>query len=152
MALTRVATIRKFAAGWVGSLIALIGLGATLEWQPVVYSFTGAMLLLFPFAMFASGNTLFGLLRCRPARLLGLLSYSVYLLHNLVLFLVSRLVNHFTELAALSEHSYWITGVVVAVLTVVIAACTYRWIEYPYLRGSSRTRPMGGDRGGIVAS
>ena len=150
--LTRIAMVRKVAAGWPGSLIALIGLGATLAWQPVVYSLTGAMLLLFPFVMFASGNTLFGLLTCRPARLLGLLSYSVYLLHNLVLFLVSRLVNHFTELAALSEHSYWITGVVVAVLTVVIAACTYRWIEYPYLRGSSRTRPMGGDRGGIVAS
>lgn len=150
--LTRVEMVRKLAAGWAGSAIALIGLGATLEWQPVVYSFSGAMLLLVPFAMFASGNTLFGLLTCRPARLLGLLSYSVYLLHNLVLFLVSRLVNHFTELAALSGSSYWIIGAAVAVLTVIIAACTYRWIEYPYLRPSSRTEPVGGDRGGIVAS
>ena len=150
--LIRVEMVRKLAAGWAGSAIALIGLGATLEWQPVVYSFSGAMLLLVPFAMFASGNTLFGLLTCRPARLLGLLSYSVYLLHNLVLFLVSRLVNHFTELAALSGSSYWIIGAAVAVLTVIIAACTYRWIEYPYLRPSSRTEPVGGDRGGIVAS
>ena len=152
VALTRVATVRKVAAGWVGSLIALIGLGAMLEWQPVVYSLTGATLLLLPFVMFASGNTLFGLLTCRPARLLGLLSYSIYLLHNLVLFLLSRLVNHFTELAGLSERSYWAMGAVVAVLTVMIAACTYRFIEYPYLRSSSRTEPVSGDRRGIAVS
>ena len=150
--LTRVEMVRKLAAGWAGSAVALIGLGAALEWQPVVYSLAGAMLLLFPFAMFAGGNTLFGLLTCRPARLLGLLSYSVYLLHNLVLFLVSRLVNHFTEIAALSERSYWILGAVVAVLTASISACTYRWIEYPYLGTSSRTEPASGDRGRIAAS
>ena len=102
--------------------------------------------------MFGSGNTLFGLLTCRPSRLLGLLSYSIYLLHSLVLFLLSRLVNHFTELAGLSERSYRAMGAVVAVLTVMIVACTYRFIEYPYLRSSSRTEPVSGDRRGIAVS
>lgn len=151
-ALVRAEKIRKVAAGWPGAVIALIGLGMTLEWQPLVYSPIGALFLLLPFTMFASGNTLFGLLTCRPARLLGLLSYSVYLLHNFVLFLMSRLVNHFTDLGTFAERSHWIMGAVVTCLTVTIAACTYRYVEYPYLRSSSRAKPEGRDPGSIVVT
>ena len=45
------------------------------------------MLLTVAFVVIASGNTLFGLLISTPLRTLGAMSYSVYLLHGLVLYL-----------------------------------------------------------------
>lgn len=138
--LTRVKFVRKVAAGWIGSIIAVACLAATIEWQPMVYSCVGAMLMFVPFVVFASGNTMFGFLNFRAIRLLGVLSYSIYLLHSFVLFLLSRLVNHYVNVGSLPERLYWVMGACVVLLTVAIATITYRFIEHPYLRAASRGR------------
>lgn len=135
--LTRVPQVRKIAISWVGTVGAIAAVAATLEWQPAIYSPIGAALLFIPFVVFAGGNSMFGLLTCRPARLLGLLSYSIYLLHNWVLYLASRGVNHYSRLSDLPMHSYWLVGAFVAMLTVACAALTYRFVEYPFLRTDS---------------
>lgn len=132
--------VQRIAATWIASVVTVIFIAATIEWQPSTYSWIGATLLFAPFVLIASGNSVFGLLTLRPARLLGLLSYSIYLLHNWVLFLVSRLVNHYTNVAALSQHAYWLMGAVVVVCTVMLAATTYRFVEYPWLRSSKGRR------------
>jgi peptidoglycan/LPS O-acetylase OafA/YrhL len=146
--LTRAPQVRKIAISWIGAVIAIAFIAATLEWQPAIYSLIGAALLSIPFIVFASGNTMFGLLTCRPARLLGMLSYSIYLLHNWVLYLVSRCVNHYSSISYLPAHSYWMVGALVAMLTIACAALTYRFVEYPFLRTDNRkelelTHPSG---------
>jgi peptidoglycan/LPS O-acetylase OafA/YrhL len=108
---------------------------------PDVYSLSGASLLIIPFIIFASGNPLFGLLTCRPARFLGLLSYSVYLLHNWLLFVISRFVNHYTEVRLMSESWYWLLGTCVALGTVCLATFSYRYVEAPYIGSTSKARP-----------
>lgn len=138
--LTRAPQVRKIAASWIGTAGAIAFIGATLEWQPAIYSPVGAVFLSIPFIVFASGNTMFGLLTCRPARMLGVLSYSIYLLHNWVLYLVSRGVNHYSTLSYLPMHAYWIVGALVAMLTVACAALTYRFVEYPFLRSDPSPR------------
>jgi peptidoglycan/LPS O-acetylase OafA/YrhL len=148
--LTRVEFVRKVAAGWVGSIVVVACLVATVEWQPLVYSCIGAVLLFVPFVVFASGNSMFGFLTFRAMRLLGVLSYSIYLLHNFVLFLLSRLVNHYVSVGALPERLYWVMGAFVLLLTVAIAAMTYRFIEHPYLRASPRSRRSGIEPGRVV--
>lgn len=136
--LTRAPQVRKIAISWIGAVIAIAFIAATLEWQPAIYSLIGAALLSIPFIVFASGNTMFGLLTCRPARLLGMLSYSIYLLHNWVLYLVSRCVNHYSSISFLPAHSYWMVGALVAMLTIACAALTYRFVEHPFLRTDNR--------------
>lgn len=137
--------LRSLASSPVGSFAALACIATTALYQPMTYTLTGAVLLFVPFLLFAAGNTLFGALTCRPARLLGLLSYSIYLLHNWVLYLVSRCVNHYTAIADLTLGQYWAIGGAVALVTVTLSTVTYRFIEHPRTQSSTevKARPLG---------
>jgi peptidoglycan/LPS O-acetylase OafA/YrhL len=128
--------LRSMAPGPIGSFVALACIATTALYQPMTYTWSGAALLFVPFVLFAAGNTLFGVLTCRPARLLGLLSYSIYLLHNWVLYLVSRLINHYTPIAELTMAQYWIIGGAVALVTVLLSAITYRFVEHPKIQST----------------
>jgi peptidoglycan/LPS O-acetylase OafA/YrhL len=130
--------LRSWAASPVGSFVALACIAATALYQPMTYTWIGAVLLFVPFSLFAAGNTLFGVLTRRSARLLGLLSYSIYLLHNWVLYLVSRCVNHYTPIADLTLSQYWAVSGAVALITVVLATITYRFVEHPRFQPSKR--------------
>jgi peptidoglycan/LPS O-acetylase OafA/YrhL len=138
----RLKTVRDLSAGPIGSVVALACIVVTALYQPITYSPLGAALLFVPFLIFAAGNSLFGLLTCRPARLLGLLSYGLYLLHNWVLYLVSRMVNHYTAVAGLSPAHYWALAVPVVLVTVGLSALTYRFVEYPWIGGAGKENPL----------
>lgn len=129
----RVERVRQLALGRCATALAISCIAATLFWQPDVYTLLGAALLFVPFSIFASGNSMFGILTCRPARLLGLVSYSIYLLHNWVLFLASRAVDHFTPVARLSPAVYWSLGMFVLIVTIVLSLVTFRFIEHPFI-------------------
>ncbi|SAL84179.1 acyltransferase [Caballeronia terrestris] len=135
--------VSRLCCGPLGTAILVGCAGATLAWQPMVYSATGAALLFVPFVMIASGNSIFGFLTNPSARFLGLLSYSIYLLHNWVLFLLSRVVNHFRSVAELTQPAYWALGALVVLSTVAMAAFTYRYIELPFIQ-SNRTKEADG--------
>ncbi|CAG9241465.1 hypothetical protein PCAR4_1050026 [Paraburkholderia caribensis] len=68
-----------------------------------------------------------------------MVSYSIYLLHSWILYLISRLVNHFTSIAEMSDCEYWIVGGVVVIVTVAISLLTYRFIEFRFMKPSSRS-------------
>ncbi|WP_122973872.1 acyltransferase family protein [Acinetobacter lactucae] len=49
----------------------------------------------FLFISLACDNNLFGLLNARPLQILGEISYSIYLLHGIVLYFFINLINYF---------------------------------------------------------
>jgi len=130
---TRIEQVRRVADGWPAAVLAIACMAATLIWQPEVYTFPGAALLFVSFAIFARGNSIFGILTCRPARLLGLISYSAYLMHNWVLYVVSRAVNQFTPVSQLTPVAYWILAALVLIATIGLSAITFRFVEYPFI-------------------
>lgn len=81
----------------------------------------------------ASGNSVFGLLTSRSARLLKIVSYCMYLTHDFVLYLASRLVNHFTDISGLSVSVYRLFIAIISIVTVFLSLLTYRFIEHPYI-------------------
>ncbi len=119
----------------------------------------GAFVLLsVAFVVVACGNTLFGLLDLKPAKVLGELSYSIYLLHGLVLFVVLGLVLGPERVATFSALEYWL--VVVGCVPALLALClfTFRTVEAPAMRrvpwlsaqlrvGPQRSAPRGGRTG-----
>jgi peptidoglycan/LPS O-acetylase OafA/YrhL len=79
----------------------------------------------------ACGNTLFGILTFRASRLLGQISYSIYLLHGLLLFTVFYFVIGFDGAAQFSFIAWWTTIAVISLFLIILCSFTYCYIEKP---------------------
>lgn len=112
--------------------VALAALGVALI-APSAYA-RGPIVALFVFFLcIVHGNSLFGLLQSAPARLLGLISYSFYLLHAIVVFVVVRAVASLTPIGLLGTSRYWLVAAAAAAIAIVLSSITYRYVEYPFL-------------------
>lgn len=85
------------------------------------------------FVIVAGGNSLFSLLSNASAKLLGTISYSIYLFHGIVLFIVMHGIDQFLHVADLNEIHFWMITAMCGLLTVIFSAITYRFIEHPFL-------------------
>lgn len=85
------------------------------------------LLVFIAFIPITCGTTWWGVLATRAARLLGDASYSVYLLHGIVLHIAF---NSFVD--GRSPH-VWLWMPVLASFISVIAICCYIWIERPFM-------------------
>ena len=82
------------------------------------------------FYLITSGCTLWGLLVSRPARRLGDISYGLYLLQGLVLFVVLWL-PPLRAAALASPAHHWSLMLLCAALLITVATATHVWIERP---------------------
>ncbi|QGZ60815.1 acyltransferase family protein [Paraburkholderia acidisoli] len=126
--------IKNVLRGVVGSLLIVVMSAAILHETPTAYDPRYAPLFFGIFLVVASGNSFFGILTSRAARVLGMISYSVYLTHNYLLYLTFRLVNHFRDVQTLPVHVFWVITGSVAVVVIGLSAVTYRFVEYPFLK------------------
>lgn len=94
------------------------------------YNWTAIALMAPFFFLVASGTSVFGLLTLRPARRLGNISYSVYLLHGLTLSVASQ-TKQIRDFATGSVEHFWITAFGLTVIVVVISSIAYIAIENP---------------------
>jgi peptidoglycan/LPS O-acetylase OafA/YrhL len=85
------------------------------------------------FIMIASGNSIFGILSNTYSRLLGQITYSLYLLHGIVLFIVFRFVIGYPQAAQLSDNNYWLIIACCIVPIVLISQISYKYIELPFI-------------------
>ncbi len=90
------------------------------------------------FVTVACGQDLRGLLTSQPARWLGTISYSVYLMHGIVLYVVLRRANALVLIGSLSDVAYWLLIGGAGLLTVLLSAVTYSCVERPFIQ----TRPV----------
>lgn len=105
------------------------------------------LFLMFPvFAGIVAGNNLFGLLTTRWASFLGHVSYSVYLLHGIVIFCLIQLLGTLMPLADVQPWQFWLYCLPMGLVVVGLSAVTYRWVEAPFLvppgRKQVQTVPM----------
>lgn len=92
-------------------------------------TFTAMLLALF-FYLVCSGASVFGLLTTMPARRLGNISYSLYLMQGLVLTLVFA-IGPIRDFAMASPLNYWAIGIACAGVLVLAAALGYAFVERP---------------------
>lgn len=124
----RSAKLLSFIKGGFSStlIILLIASPAILSPEtqsPFVIFLSGAA-----FFAIAQGNPIFGILNLKSSKMLGEISYSIYLVHGIILFLI---------MPSLAEHKgmiltptvYLVIGVVISLLLMVVTNITYRFIE-----------------------
>lgn len=101
------------------------------------YSATQMIVLGAAFLIISLGNDVFGVLRNGGLKFLGEISYSIYLLHGLVLYILFSMAGVFEfNRWSLLEYIALFPGVLL--LVVLVSFCTYWTIEKPFMGGKSR--------------
>jgi peptidoglycan/LPS O-acetylase OafA/YrhL len=103
---------------------------------PILFSidpldWVAQFLLLVSFTLIVAGNNLFGLLSTRPLRRLGDISFSIYLLHPLVLYLTMKFIIGMDKAQKLSSTEYIGLIFILTPILITISFFTFRWIESP---------------------
>lgn len=97
---------------------------------------TAVQLALVPaFALVALGNEFFALLRWRFVRWLGHISFSVYLLHGIVLMACLTSLNDFWPVALWSDELYTAVCAIIGAALVSVSTVTYLVVERPFISG-----------------
>ncbi len=124
----------RSAAGSVAATAALIAIAALFgKLGSTSIAWTDYPLLLVAFLAIAHDSRGFAFLRWPSTRMLGTTSYSVYLMHGIVLFVAFAAVNRYVSVASLSSYGFWCLTCCCGVIVVLGSAVTYRYIEYPFL-------------------
>ncbi len=80
------------------------------------------------FFIISSGNSLFGILNSRVCKMLGEVSYSIYMIHGIVLFLIMpSLANH--KEIIMHPAVYALIGISLSAILMIVSNITYRVIE-----------------------
>ena len=132
----------RFASPWL-AVLPIMALAFVLA-MDTAYSVHAVVVLGIFFAFVADGNTLAGLLRTSAARLLGLVSYSFYLLHGIVIFVAFRALDAWLPVSGLGPVQHWSVAAVATLFAVALSALTYRYVEHPFLapRAMPATEPF----------
>lgn len=92
------------------------------------------------FAASVGGMSIFGLLRTRPALWLGDISYGIYLLHGIVLWLVLHFMSQAGVLSDVALPSYTFLAALVGFGVVALASLSYVAMEKPVMRWAHSRR------------
>jgi peptidoglycan/LPS O-acetylase OafA/YrhL len=131
VAAVRCAWPQAVARGPVASIAAAIfWLATILVARDVVFRPVPVLCLGAFFLLIGLGTDLFGLLRTRPARRLGNISYGIYLLQGAV-FAAASSFAPVRALALQSPLGHWAVALVEGIALVVLATLTHRLIERP---------------------
>jgi peptidoglycan/LPS O-acetylase OafA/YrhL len=120
-----------------GPLAALLALGCLIGAVTgfgTVYQIVPTLLLSIAFAIICCGNSLFGILLLPASRVLGEISYSIYLLHGLFLYCTFKLGLGDALAAGLSVYEHWAVVLGLAPVLVGVAFVTFSFIEAPAMR------------------
>lgn len=117
----------KFAIlGIIVLILSVVSFNSGKKIIPVIVS-TFLLLLI------AHGNSFFGILTTTFSRKFGQITYSFYLIHGLVLFVLFRFVIGYKIAAQLSELNYWGCIALSLIPIIFISQLTFKYIELPFM-------------------
>ena len=124
---------RALAQTPVAAFVALICLGcaAFLMYRP--FNPVGIVLLAVFFIVLSSGNTFFGFLRMRAGLWLGEISYSIYLLHAIVLWVIMENILPRLSVYHLTTAWFVISAIGITPILILFSSATYLLIERPLI-------------------
>jgi peptidoglycan/LPS O-acetylase OafA/YrhL len=121
----------RLSSRWL-TVVPLVSLG-TFFALPEAYGLPQATALFGFFIFVVHGTSVFGLLRTRAAKVLGTISYSIYLTHCIALFVTVHAVDRVLPIGTFGGGEYWMLVALAAAGCVLLSALTYRYVEHPFL-------------------
>jgi peptidoglycan/LPS O-acetylase OafA/YrhL len=132
---------KKFCAfipGKIFSVIALLCLIATVYFFDTPYNMFPLTLIAIAFIIIAGGNSLFGLLSNKVSRMIGQISYPMYLLHPILLFVTFRFVLGFDNTSQQPVTIYWLMISACASALILICFAVHYFIELPVMNSTGK--------------
>ena len=136
--LIRMNFVRKLASTKTSSLIIIICFIVTVVCYPGANSSVPLILISIAFILIACGNSLFGILTRNISRTLGQMSYTIYLLHGLILFLTFRLCIGFDRGKEITLFQHWLIIGGCSVILTFLIFLAYKYIEFPAMKSASK--------------
>jgi peptidoglycan/LPS O-acetylase OafA/YrhL len=96
------------------------------------------LLLIIIFNLIALGNNVFGILKNSTLKFLGDISYSIYLIHGIIIFSVMYFFFSLEEAKKLTPVNFYITILSITPILVFICFLTYNYIEKPFMNFSKK--------------
>jgi peptidoglycan/LPS O-acetylase OafA/YrhL len=125
----------RYFTGSAASLLGCAMVALILFAAPPHYGWLESSLLIVPFVCVVGGNTFFGLLTLPGVQMLGRISYSLYLVHSVVIVIGLRILMHFNELTGQPAALFWCESLAPVFLSVALSALWWRVLERPFLHG-----------------
>lgn len=118
------------------SILALLCLAGTVLFFQTSNRFIPTVLLSTAFTIMVCGNTLFGILTRPVSRHLGEISYSLYLLHGVVLYVAIHWCAGTAFLAASAPEVFWVVITASVPVLVMLSTLTFHCIEKPAMKAT----------------
>lgn len=90
------------------------------------------------FLIIASGNNFFGVLSSAFSRKFGQITYSLYLLHGILLFIVFNFIIGFEKAKSLTNLEFWLIIMALIFPLLLICQLTFKYIELPLMSFSKK--------------
>jgi peptidoglycan/LPS O-acetylase OafA/YrhL len=129
--------LRQVLKGQTGTMSVAIGSVALCIARDSEYDLTTSLLSLAIFLPIVSGNELLGFLSSKSVRTIGDASYSIYLLHGLILFWLFYAYRTFG--GPLDIVAPWALLPVATIVSIVFSTISYRMIERPFILAGRRS-------------
>lgn len=120
------------------SVIILLCLIATIYFFETPYDIFPLTLIATAFIIIAGGNSLFGLLSNKVSRMMGQISYPMYLLHPILLFVTFRFILGFNNTVQQPVYAYWLIVSVCASALVFICFAAHYFVELPCMKATAK--------------
>lgn len=130
--------IRQIASNKILSLFIVPMMVYAYVYYDTMFSFFPYLLISISFIAIACGNTLFGMLTNYISLILGQISYGIYLIHPVLLFIVYYMSPQIRQVASHSQLSFWIVTSSVGIVLMLICSLAYRFIEKPCIAVGSK--------------
>ncbi len=138
----RLTPVRRAANGPWGTGMALAAVALLFSAFSTAYSLSAFLVLFAFFVPVAAGNSLFGLLRMRPVVFLGEVSYGIYMLHGIVLFLMFTLLSPNALGGAHSQGRLLSLMLIAAAGVVGLSTVVHILVERPFLLIGRKLAPI----------
>ena len=120
------------------SVVAILCLAAAIYFFETPYEIIPLTLIAIAFIIIAGGNSLFGLLSNKVSRMIGQISYPMYLLHPILLFVTFRFALGFDNTVQEPVYIYWLIISVCASALVLVCFAVHYFVELPAMNTTEK--------------